>query len=315
MDTLRGISCIAVVIFHLNEPIPFQNNFYQSFAKFGWMGVPVFFIVSGYCIQLAAARSNSALSFFGKRFFRIYPPYIFSIILVLSVCAIKKLTIGVNDVTVLPSSFPAWIATILLMTNPASSIPTINWVYWTLTYEVIFYLIVSISLLNKRMRLPTLYIFAFLSVIPGSEHYFFVLNQFSFFSLGASLNELNRGNRAESISLFILSILGILLKQPPVSLVVASLSYFSILFSLNDSEKKITRENWFSQVGEASYSLYLSHVPIGCYLLLQFRTGLWIEFLPLHIFYDLVVLATCLIAAKILYNLVEKPSMLIAKKI
>lgn len=314
LDTLRGISCIAVVIFHLNEPIPFQNNIYQSVAKYGWLGVPVFFIVSGYCIQLAASRSTSALNFIVKRFLRIYPPYIFSIFLVLCVGVFRKFATGINDVAVLPHSLQAWLITLSLMTKPASSIPTMNWVYWTLTYEVVFYLIVAFSLMNKQLKIPILFTFAFLSMIPSSEHYFFALSQFSFFSLGISLYELNYGKRTEAIALLLLSATGIAIKQPILTVAVAFFSCLSILLSFSNSGIKLSQKNWFSRAGETSYSLYLSHVPVGCFLLIQFRTGLWVKILPLHIFYDLMTLIVCLFVAKILYNLVEKPSMLLAKR-
>ena len=50
-------------------------------AMFGWVGVPVFFVVSGFCIHLSHARSDNGhfATFFTRRFFRIYPPYLIAL--------------------------------------------------------------------------------------------------------------------------------------------------------------------------------------------------------------------------------------------
>jgi len=44
-----------------------------------WIGVPLFFVISGYCVTASAdaarRRPNSGLKFFRRRFRRIYPPY------------------------------------------------------------------------------------------------------------------------------------------------------------------------------------------------------------------------------------------------
>jgi peptidoglycan/LPS O-acetylase OafA/YrhL len=49
---------------------------------YGHMGVAMFFVVSGFCIHLSHARSNSRswVEFSRRRFFRIYPPYLLSLL-------------------------------------------------------------------------------------------------------------------------------------------------------------------------------------------------------------------------------------------
>ena len=47
----------------------------------GWAGVPVFFVVSGFCIHLSFSRNPSWRNFGIRRFFRIYPPYFFAVLL------------------------------------------------------------------------------------------------------------------------------------------------------------------------------------------------------------------------------------------
>ena len=49
---------------------------------FGNFGVAVFFVISGFCIQLSYARSAQAgfRAFYIRRFFRIYPPYLVALL-------------------------------------------------------------------------------------------------------------------------------------------------------------------------------------------------------------------------------------------
>lgn len=49
---------------------------------FGYLGVAIFFVISGFCIQLSYARSTHAgfQAFYIRRFFRIYPPYLIALL-------------------------------------------------------------------------------------------------------------------------------------------------------------------------------------------------------------------------------------------
>src|SRR4051794_6934443 len=68
MDMFRGIACLCVVLFHASllgaqlDPIAFEprdpvtSQVFLLLTRF-WLGVPMFFVISGYCI---AATSDSA---------------------------------------------------------------------------------------------------------------------------------------------------------------------------------------------------------------------------------------------------------------
>jgi len=92
LDVLRGIACLAVVAFHAgnNFLIPddvrkgdlesggFLADWLCKFTSGLWIGVPLFFAISGYCIAAAAdstrRKPNPGRLFFTRRFRRIYPP-------------------------------------------------------------------------------------------------------------------------------------------------------------------------------------------------------------------------------------------------
>jgi peptidoglycan/LPS O-acetylase OafA/YrhL len=80
LDTLRAIAIVAVMLFHLGWLLP------KSFApvsRFGWMGVDLFFVLSGYLIgsQLLkpylAGETPSIAGFYRRRIYRILPAYLF----------------------------------------------------------------------------------------------------------------------------------------------------------------------------------------------------------------------------------------------
>src|SRR4051794_39111404 len=71
VDGVRGIAAVAVVMFHFGGP---------SFAwASGWLGVHVFFVLSGFIITTLALREEekngriSLRNFYVRRIFRIWP--------------------------------------------------------------------------------------------------------------------------------------------------------------------------------------------------------------------------------------------------
>ena len=74
LDGLRGISIIAVVFYHFNI------QFFQA----GFIGVDIFFVISGYLITKMLIKENfSFLDFYERRIRRLLPA-LFTLILVIS---------------------------------------------------------------------------------------------------------------------------------------------------------------------------------------------------------------------------------------
>ena len=44
LDTLRAVAIVVVMVFHLQRMLP---GGFQPIARFGWMGVDLFFVLSG----------------------------------------------------------------------------------------------------------------------------------------------------------------------------------------------------------------------------------------------------------------------------
>jgi peptidoglycan/LPS O-acetylase OafA/YrhL len=92
LDFMRGIACVLVVVLHstavheafLQQPgnAPTESGVVEALfrgAQYLWLGVPMFFVISGYCIAATAdstrRRPRALTTYFLRRCRRIYPPY------------------------------------------------------------------------------------------------------------------------------------------------------------------------------------------------------------------------------------------------
>lgn len=76
-DGLRGIAILAVLLYHCLPRL--QGTFLEKFIAWGWAGVSLFFVLSGFLITGIILDSGSAprfySNFFARRFLRIWPVY------------------------------------------------------------------------------------------------------------------------------------------------------------------------------------------------------------------------------------------------
>lgn len=103
VDALRGVAILAVLCYHVSHNTTEAWGtvvFYPRFlSEMGLLGVPLFLVISGFCIHLALARrmaDGAAVrtewgSFWRRRFHRLYPPYVVAILLGLLLKAPSKL--------------------------------------------------------------------------------------------------------------------------------------------------------------------------------------------------------------------------------
>lgn len=152
IDALRGIAALGVVLYHAvmqtSNAVP--DNFFrwpvkllQFVSSFGYVGVFLFFVISGFCIHLqwakARARGETPSINFGafwrRRFRRLYPPYLIAFALFLLMMALST---GIN----VTHFFIYDVVMHLLMLHnlDPNTCYSINGVFWTLAIEEQLYL-------------------------------------------------------------------------------------------------------------------------------------------------------------------------------
>lgn len=128
LDGLRGYAALVVVLFHLSPVVlgPAAHLAVYRHLDLGKYGVLLFFLVSGYVIPMSLERNGSLRRFWIGRLCRVYPAYLAAIGLVVA--------LGGRPGGVLAH------ASMLL--DPLGRRGAVR-VFWTLSYEMIFYLVVA----------------------------------------------------------------------------------------------------------------------------------------------------------------------------
>jgi peptidoglycan/LPS O-acetylase OafA/YrhL len=163
IDALRGVAALGVVLYHavLQTQNAVPNNFLQwpvkllqLLSSFGYIGVFLFFVISGFCIHLQWAKSKASGknhtvqfgSFWRRRLRRLYPPYLIAFGLFMLMAALST---GIN----VTHFFVYDVVMHLLMLHNLDphTCYSINGVFWTLAIEEQLYLAYFL-LLFLRMR-------------------------------------------------------------------------------------------------------------------------------------------------------------------
>ncbi|MEW9550281.1 acyltransferase family protein [Nonomuraea sp. NPDC050783] len=160
LDALRGVGALAVVAEHL---LPwFLPGLRPYWFSLGVYGILVFFLVSGYIIPTSLERHGDVRAFWISRVFRLYPLYLAVIALVLALAWWVPVREGVPR----DGSAVAAHATMLL---DVVSVGGVADTMWTLSYEMVFYLMVTALFLLGTHRRSGLLAMAFAggSVVVG----------------------------------------------------------------------------------------------------------------------------------------------------
>ena len=162
IDALRGIAAMGVVFYHCVGQVANQlpDNFLhypvkliQLTSSFGYIGVFLFFVISGFCIHLQWARTQASGakpevkfgSFWKRRIRRLYPPYIIALALYLLLTA-WSIGIDVSHFFI----YDVLMHLLLLHNLDPQTCYSINGVFWTLAIEEQLYLAYFLLLFLRR---------------------------------------------------------------------------------------------------------------------------------------------------------------------
>jgi peptidoglycan/LPS O-acetylase OafA/YrhL len=172
LDAWRGVACLAVVLLHSIPPftesdVPGGVAVIKRVADQFWIGVPMFFVISGYCIAATAdstrRKNGSVGTYFYRRFRRIYPPYwIFlgfgaGFLLLGDWFSPLKIADGTNIHRPAELDEGHWIGSITLTETWLATLRGVGAKFpfghaWTLCYEEQFYAVTGLTLLLARKR-------------------------------------------------------------------------------------------------------------------------------------------------------------------
>lgn len=141
LDALRGFAALTVVWFHLS-PLMLGNERHLAIMRhidLGKYGVLLFFLVSGYVIPMSLERHGSLRRFWIGRLCRIYPAYLGAIALI---GAVALAGWGPWQESFSHQTVSAVLGHATMMTELLGLHGAVR-VFWTLSYEMTFYLIVS----------------------------------------------------------------------------------------------------------------------------------------------------------------------------
>ncbi|HEV7903461.1 MAG TPA: acyltransferase [Pyrinomonadaceae bacterium] len=325
LDFLRGIASLSVCWFHLTSfTYHHTDGWFYSFlrtsASYGWLGVEVFFVISGFVIPYALRRANYRLSaypaFLLKRIIRLDPPYLVGILIfILLAFAYAFHTGRPPEVEGAPLTW----ARVLLHLGYLNMFFHQEWLnpaFWTLAIEFQYYILMGLAFPlftsgRRQVRLAALVCFAatpFFSgheLMPGGVPFSTFIFHFMFlFLMGITTFQYRVGlsGGAEYAATLSLVTLGAFVTLGAPS-TVAGLFAVSVICLYN---RKNVVSDFF---GNISYSLYLLHWPVG-HLVLSILGGklLGASDDATKTVVLLVALGVSFAASYALYALVERPA-------
>ena len=291
LDYGRFLAAISVMAFHYfysgihNGKITSVTYIPQlvAVAKYGYLGLEFFFMISGYVIFFSA-KNRSASQFAVSRVRRLYPAF-WAAVIFTSVFAVF---LGGDKMAVTPSMVFANFTMVPHFFGEGY----VDGVYWTLGYELSFYFLVFCMLLcGLRKKLEFLFLLwpiaIAVAVMFGRYYWPYLGNHYCFFSAGVILAMLK--NRKTIINYLILILISYLCvmsassKAPELSEQSGMLySGFTIgfviilffLFFIAVNSKKGSSLSLYGSrlLGGVTYPIYLVHAHFGYMLISRFAT-------------------------------------------
>ena len=332
LQALRGAAALAVVLFHL---LPFEAKFLPGPSimpagfSTGRAGVDLFFVLSGFLAvwtTLGPGGGGAARRFLLRRVTRIYPTYwLYCLPLILIGIAAPGELFGGGK--------PDLFASLLLIPNVASPLLLVA---WTLEFEVYFYLIFTVLIwarLARRERLLALATWGLAVVVarallqPARADAFLdaILSPlvFEFFAGCAAAYVCAAGIRRATTAVVGLVGCGILLTGlvwsetlfalPWLHVVVFGVGIALVLIGCFGEDAVIRRllPGVIVRIGDASYSLYLSHLftmEIVGRVLRHFAPSAGLLAMPTgHVLALCASVVAALLVAEASYRWIERP--------
>jgi len=267
LDMIRVFAALSVAMFHYTVQYP-EFSGQENLFPFIWYSgtIHLFFIISGFVILLSCSRTTP-LNFIKKRFIAIYPP-------LLICCTITAIILLFSTRIISDVSLINYFYNITLISNFTYK-PLIEGAYWTLSYEIGFYIFMALSFklfFQRILWVLPLYLMAgsflyylFSAYIPNPLHLFMMMHNYSHLFAYGMICYLWHQNGFKTYYLaFLPSIFGLHylhhgLDSAYIVLFCAIIFPALIFFPFPETRLKI----FLCRLGGYSYIFYLLHQMIG----------------------------------------------------
>lgn len=339
ITNIQGLRAIAVLLVLFSHLIRVEEKYsadqiLPAFLLNGISGVDLFFVISGFIMVLTTTGTHSGLPnaslFLYKRASRIFPVYMFYTTLVLCVSIFKPSWVNsgaeydlVSSYLLLPSEFPPLLA-----------------VGWTLIHEMYFYYVFLILLLfSEKLLLPLLLLWA--AIIFVSNMFFeassplikLAVSPLTYEFIGGAMIALlyqrwkpnlsfYGASLAIGLSFVVMFYIGQIYtasegEQPSemARVIIYGIPSLVILFFVTNIETKgKVFPSWFTRIGDASYSTYLTHVlvlsVIGRGWSLLIIDSVWDNVVMI-----VILIGVCLVYGRLSYKYLEIPMLKISRRV
>lgn len=284
VQALRGIAAMWVVLFHAAEGghvdalrAALPQGLSMALFDAGHYGVAIFFALSGFVIAHSLRDVVPSWGFLGRfalrRSIRLDPPYWASMAVVLGFAWVSARVKHEGFAWPPPESIAAHLLYLQVLLRQ----PPINVVYWTLTYEIQFYLFLAFMLVAARQLVvrarwrwawPAAWVMIAALAFVAATGWFGRLPAGVFLNLWATFFAGVLGYRApaDRRAGLALAALVVVMWLAPGSDTFARISAATaLLLALALWTRRIERGldwRWLQFLGTISYSLYLLHNPL-----------------------------------------------------
>lgn len=340
VDGLRGIAAMAVVFYHLYGNLKDELSsvlplLLTKIFTYGYLGVPIFFVISGLVISISVGNNkitrSYALNFILRRSLRLDPTYWAVIFFSLLLLAVK------NHLTHSAEPYPSTggvIAHMFYLQDILGVRPLISVVFWTLCLEVQFYLFYLFSLFlfqrlggkDNSLWLHTiaLMLLGIYSILLDRaalviEQPGLFLSNWHYFLLGVLVGKIVRAEGfalqlfAVWIAFEIISSIYFGVKPYQVAGVLTAIVFFA-LWKM-DLMGKVFVSPVLQYLGKISYPLYLIHPDVGWKVISFGKKFIGQNISPsISLCLFLFAIFVSISVAHCFHVLIEKPSLNLANK-
>ncbi len=334
VQALRAAAALLVVAAHVADTNGFEARYLppllvlpQVLGRVGDYGVDLFFVISGFIMTVTTwmqfGSAANSFTFLLRRITRIYPPYWVVLLPVLVVYLMRPDLVDSHS-----GGPPGVTASFLLLPQMGEPLLLVS---WTLVFEMAFYLVFAFALCFERRLLPVILLAWTLSIAIASILWATSSNPYLRFLANPLSIEFLFG-----IAVGALVMLGVL-KRPAIALglgaaLIATLMTLGTIHDDSDypnlwgrammggcgfafllygvvaleKDRGVLFPRWLDALGDASYAMYLWHIPVLAALGLTVAR-LHASGLPAHIALLAAAFGSVIAVALFVYRYIERP--------